>query len=675
MKRPDPKAPLRKALRAMQRRQGRGNDPARDPLTKSPLLHAVPADWYRAGQDGSRDLQDWIRARGAEWEMRQAAAPPAPETVDTRHDVELNERLIDWDALAVRKTSTGTVSVIIPTYRDWKLTTTAVQCVAEAASESDFAVEIIVLSNGCGRQTAIVLDSLPLRFANVRVVHRPVNHGFALGNNLALEHTTGSVVVFLNNDTEARRGWLEPLVAALDEPDVVGAQSLLLYPSGEIQSAGIAFPSCGGIPHPLLQGHPVEEAADLAAASFSALTAAALAMRFSDVVALRGFDPLFRNGMEDVDLGLRARRLRSGRFTVRPDSIVVHHESKTPGRFTHAMANRRVLLDRWGIEFPGDDLELWWHAGHEVVGYTQPRYPAPDPLLDAPQPVLMRAPKLAVTQGAPPLRWVLKNPAPPGLAGETSNETHSARQLARALRGLGQQVTIDYRPAFDRAHDPSKEVVLALRGRDPYTPAPGPVSLLWVVSHPGDVTAQEVALYDQVFAAGARWAKRSAEQWGVRIDPLLHATDPLLFHPDRGAPDTGEPILVVGPARDDEATFPHHELGAAYRSAGIVRCDHGDQMRADGFLSRRLFDAAAAGARVLTDDVSGLGDLFGRSVQVARSPEDLARLTRPEDFDAIYGDDGERRRVAARVAADHSFEARARVLLQAALDARAKRRT
>ena len=47
-------------------------------------------------------------------------------------------------------------------------------------------------------------------------------------------------------------------------------------------------------------------------------------------------------------------------------------------------------------------------------------------------------------------------------------------------------------------------------------------------------------------------------------------------------------------------------------------------MRADGFVSNRLFDAVASGARVVTDPVDGLAELFGPSVQGYETPDDLA---------------------------------------------------
>ncbi len=59
----------------------------------------------------------------------------------------------------------------------------------------------------------------------------------------------------------------------------------------------------------------------------------------------------------------------------------------------------------------------------------------------------------------------------------------------------------------------------------------------------------------------------------------------------------------------------------------MVLNDHWEDMRTSGFISNRLFDAAASGARVITDAVEGLPATFGDSVQVYRSQEDLVRLS------------------------------------------------
>jgi GT2 family glycosyltransferase len=629
-------------------------------------------------------------------DRRRAVRPP----VGDWRRVVLNRHLVDWAALAERTPRPGLTSVIIPTYEDSELTTACVDSLT--ASEGD--LEVIVWDNGSSPDVAAALD----RLAGDRVqVHRSEeNHGFALGNNLALAHATGDVVVFLNNDTTVGPGWLAPLRDALDDDDVLGVQPLLLYPSGAIQSTGVAFPTCGGLPHAFLQGFPVEDAYGVEGLRFHAITGAALALRYADAVALRGFDPVFTNGMEDIDLCHRLAQRRTGHFRVVGTAPVVHHESRTPGRYDKHLVNRRIYLDRWQREVvPRDDASLWATRGLRVVDHEiGPARHGEPPRLRVPRPVLVREARLEVTESRR-LRWAIKNPAPAGPGGERWGDTPFAAALATALRDHGQEVVVDRRPEWDRATGRHDDVVLVLRGLVRHDPSPEQVSLLWVISHPELVTADEAQAYDRVLAAGPPWAERRARDWGLAIEPLLQATDPERFHPGAGTPDAGEPVLFVGNSRrylrpvvrdaldaglplavygdlwsglvPDEVirgrSVPNDALAAAYGSAGVVLNDHHDAMRVDGFVSNRLFDAVASSARVITDPVDGLAGLFGPSVQVYETSEDLRRLATLADPDAVFGDLAARRAAADRVRAEHSFAARAQRLVEVALEARARR--
>jgi GT2 family glycosyltransferase len=668
-------------------------------LARRTTLHTVPV--VGVERDGRRHQEARAQPRDRRPLVEHAH-------LDTWTDVVLNETLVDWDELAGREQQAGLVTVVIPTYSDATMTVAAVRAVLETDTGGP-EVECVVWDNGSPAAVSVVLDALPLRHPGVRVLHSPVNHGFALGNNLAVPAARGDVVVFLNNDTTVHDGWLAPLVASLDDPEVLAAQSLLLYPTGSIQSAGVAFPGHGGIPYSLLAGFPEEDAAGISRLSFCALTGAAVALRFDDVVALHGFDPVFRNGMEDIDLCLRLRELRPGRFVVRDDSRVTHHESRTPGRFDAFVQNRVLYLDRWEGRAPRDDAELWAASGFTVVGHRLRAGETSRRALAVPEPTLVRTDRLpgraTVTEAPPRLRWAIKNPASAGPLGDLWGDTHFAQAVARALRALGQEVVVDRRPEFDRATGCHDDVALVLRGLTSYPVTPEHVTIAWVISHPETVGRVEATSYDRVVAASVSWAERRSADWGIRVEPLLQATDPDLFHPDRAVPDTGHPVLFVGSSRMDyrpvvrEAVeqglplsiygrdwrqfvprrfvkgdyLPNIELGAAYRSAGVVLNDHWGEMRRQGFVSNRIFDAVASGARVVTDEVTGVADLFGDTVQVWRTPEDLTRLSSLVDPDAVFGDDDHRRSVAQRVAREHSFAARAERLVQIAVEARHER--
>ena len=326
------------------------------------------------------------------------------------------------------------------------------------------------------------------------------------------------------------------------------------------------------------------------------------------------------------------------------------------------------------------------------------------PRLRIPRPVLVREARFQVADTSR-LRWAIKNPAPAGPGGERWGDTHFAASLAAALRDHGQEVVVDRRPEWDRRTGRHDDVVLVLRGLVRHDPSPEQVSLLWVISHPELVTPDEAHGYDRVLAAGLPWAERRARDWALRIEPLLQATDPQRFQPDAGTPGTGDPVLFVGNSRrqlrpvvrdalaaglplavygdlwsglvPDEVirgrSIPNDRLARAYRSAGVVLNDHHDAMRADGFVSNRLFDAVASGARVITDPIDGLAELFGPGVQTYDTPQDLARLASLEEPDSIFGDDATRRAAADRVRTEHSFAARAARLIEVAHDARAER--
>lgn len=625
---------------------------------------------------------------------------PDHEFIATWSDVARNKNFLPW--AATRCHVSGRVSVLIPTYDDWQLTQAAVEAVCLDADKAGSDVEVIVLNNGCDQLTSLVLDSFSDRWPRVNVVHSPVNLGFALGNNLALSHATGELVVFLNNDTLVHDDWLTPLVSTMADPRVRGAQSLLLFPSGTIQSAGIAFPTSGGLPHEFLKGLPADDGAHASELNFNALTGAALMMRLEELRQLRGFDPVFRNGLEDVDLCLRAVKEQGGSFRVLPSSRVTHFESQSVGRHKASLTNRTLYLDRWADAAPKDDETLWASAGFEVTGHRVLSVVAEDRRICTPVPQISRRRSTIVNGGRPSFRWAIKNPAPAGVEGEGWGDTYFARQLAEALRRLGQQVVIDHKPEYYRATGYLDDVVVVLRGLTPFRPAFGQITLGWVISHPDMLSWGEAKRYDRLFAASGPWADRMAREWRLQIDTLLQATDPNFFNPDRAMPDTGHPAVFVGSSRLQQRpvvqyavaagvplsvfgrdwsgyvpdTFvraefaPNEELGAMYRAASLVLNDHWEDMRSAGFLSNRLFDAVASGARVISDHVEGLDDLFGRSVQAVGSPADVARIAAAHALDEIFGDDSERRSVAERVAKEHSFDARALQLLETVIEMR-----
>ena len=286
-------------------------------------------------------------------------------------------------------------------------------------------------------------------------------------------------------------------------------------------------------------------------------------------------------------------------------------------------------------------------------------------------------------------RVALKIGPPSWDVAEAWGDTHFARHFATALGGLGFSTAIHVLPEWDRPDKQDSDIVVHLRGLTPYVPKPAHTNVLWIISHPDDVSAEECERYDLVLVASPAHADELRTRVSVPVHVLLQATDIARFNPDvppvdtshdllfvgnsrghdrhgvRWAIDAGLPLTVYGGDWDDRldpavvrGRVPNQDLPALYRSASILLNDHWEDMRQRGFVSNRIFDALACGAFVISDDVAGLEALFGGAVPTYANQEELEELV------ARYLDDEPARRDLAErgmaiVRTQHSFQARA----------------
>lgn len=409
-----------------------------------------------------------------------------------------------------------------------------------------------------------------------------------------------------------------------------------------------------------LAGHPIEDLDSLAPVTdleVPALAGSTFAARRADVsVALQGPDA--------------AARL-DGRAIVALDV-----ETRTRSRAASADLP---------AELPGGDALLLRAGWERHDDGPLPRVRRPQRLIELPD-----------GERVPALRWALRTAAPVGPRAEGWGDTHFARALADALRRLGQEVVIDSYPARTRPTRHLDDVTVALRGPEPLEASPTGISLLWVISHPDQVGPRDVAGFQEVFAASAPWAQATGRELGVSITALLQCTDATRFHPagrPRGSDilfvgtargilrpsvvepiRAGIPVTVIGPdwrgwipAERIAATgVRNDELPALYESAGVVLNDHWPAMQERGFIGNRLFDVVAAGGRAISDQVEGIEELFGGAVHIWENVPELIELL-SGDLEDVFPSSADLDAVSARIRIEHSFDARARTLLDAAL--------
>ena len=89
--------------------------------------------------------------------------------------------------------------------------------------------------------------------------------------------------------------------------------------------------------------------------------------------------------------------------------------------------------------------------------------------------------------------------------------------------------------------------------------------------------------------------------------------------------------------------YEYEKIAQAYHDAKIVLNDHWEDMRENGFVSNRVFDALASQSFVISDDMEEIKELFEGCVETYTTKEDLR-----EKIDYHMRNPGERDKKAKR---------------------------
>jgi GT2 family glycosyltransferase len=185
-------------------------------------------------------------------------------------------------------------SIVIVNYNGYDLLVACLPPVLRETEQSG--AEVIVVDNGSSDGSVELIER---EFPVVRVVETDRNLGFAAGCNVGVRAAASDTVVLLNNDAIPEPGWLQHLLAALSEPNVAVACSVVHdhhYP--EAYALGTGSMS--------VIGHPIASAMHRADRPFYA-TGASLA--FKRDLCGEPFVPMFFAYYEDVLLAWEVRLL------------------------------------------------------------------------------------------------------------------------------------------------------------------------------------------------------------------------------------------------------------------------------------------------------------------------------------------------------------------------------
>ncbi|NBB78480.1 MAG: glycosyltransferase [Verrucomicrobia bacterium] len=203
--------------------------------------------------------------------------------------------------------------------------------------------EFIIVDNNSTDGTREFLETL--KTPPYLIIHNSENLGFAKANNQAARLASGELLVFLNNDLILTADWFEPMLAAFDAWDDVGAVGniQLNAKTGLIDHAGVFFQLDGQPGHSRKGKKRIPKKQFL---EWNAVTAACLLVRSALFEQVGGFDEAFINGSEDIDLCLKLRA-KGFRNLVSTKSVIYHHVSASSGRYKYKVENAELFLQKW----------------------------------------------------------------------------------------------------------------------------------------------------------------------------------------------------------------------------------------------------------------------------------------------------------------------------------------
>ena len=224
------------------------------------------------------------------------------------------------------------LSIIIVNWNSADYVMACIQSIYKQTSELSY--EVIVVDNasfdGCD-------ERLASEHPSVIFVQSQCNLGFARANNLGVMYARGSVLLFLNPDTELRDRAIEFLYTHFQSlPDSGAVGCRLLNSDGSLQTSCVqSLPTLLNqmldaellrrwFPKAILWGNAALFEGGTAPAEVEAVSGACIMIRHEVFDRVEGFSSDYFMYGEDLDICFKARRVGFRNYHV-PKAVIVHH--------------------------------------------------------------------------------------------------------------------------------------------------------------------------------------------------------------------------------------------------------------------------------------------------------------------------------------------------------------
>lgn len=243
------------------------------------------------------------------------------------------------------------VSIVIPVYNEFDYTYECLKSISDNSGEVSYE---IILADDCSTDITKNIKDI---VTGITVSRTEENVRFLRNCNHAAKQARGKYIIFLNNDTQVRPDWLQPLVDLLDRDETIGMTgSKLIFADGTLQEAGgILWKDGSGWNYgrgsdPSLPEYNYVKDVDY-------ISGASLMIRRELWEDIGGFDERYVPAYcEDSDLAFEVRR-HGYRVVYQPKSEVVHFEGISNGTDLnngikkYQVDNNKKLQEKWHDEF------------------------------------------------------------------------------------------------------------------------------------------------------------------------------------------------------------------------------------------------------------------------------------------------------------------------------------
>ena len=234
------------------------------------------------------------------------------------------------------------VSIVIPTKDKVEYLKRCVNSIINKTSYSRY--EIVIVDTGSKETETrdyykeLSNDFVKSKLSVLSFPEEPFNYSNAC--NFGARNSKGEYLLMLNNDTEVlSESWIEDMLGYAQQEDVAAVGVKLLYPTNDIQHAGVTLgigswePVAAHIGQKMKNNGPnfLQALYTDTVRDVSAVTAACLMVSTQKFWKVKGFDPKYRVTFNDVDLCLKFRKAGYNNIYL-PFVELIHDESISVGR-------------------------------------------------------------------------------------------------------------------------------------------------------------------------------------------------------------------------------------------------------------------------------------------------------------------------------------------------------